>query len=170
MNWLTEFKLDYTKGKYGTEILPTKPTDLEPILRKNAINDKKVELQKQIQNLRTNKGLLKDEYEHKKRNLQEKWEMVEKTPMTDHLPNKAELELMVGITEKKVDVKTLKQHIVENKSPEKKAIIIEENKKAEELVAKMKVHKKELRKNKIETNKKQFELIKMKQIKDEDDR
>ena len=60
-----------------------------------------------MHNLRLNKGLLKQEYEGKMKNLQDKWSLVERTPVKDSIPNKAELEYMVGLTEKKFDVKTL---------------------------------------------------------------
>jgi hypothetical protein len=60
--------------------------NLEEIVKKHYIDDKKQALIKQVEHLRVKKGLLKEEYIQKKTNIKENWVEIENTPVRDKIP------------------------------------------------------------------------------------
>lgn len=155
---LSDFRLDFvSSGKFiptikfnhANKIEPDKNRPIvEEFIKKHQIEEKKRELIKQIEDLRLNKGLLKQEYEEKLNNIQAKWGQIENTPLKDELPIKEDLEKIVGIVDKKFQVKTLHDRIIAENTPEAKKARELKAAEAEQLVGKLKEQRMQIEKAK----------------------
>jgi len=82
------------------------------------MHDKKRDLEKQIFNLRMkHNAMLKQEYSAKMKQLQDKWGEIESLTVHDRIPDREDIEQMVGLTGKQSAKKSLHE-MLKNKSKE----------------------------------------------------
>lgn len=118
---------------------PAEPVDIDLEIKKGRMVNLKRDLEKQIFQLRMkHNAMLKSEYEEKMKKLQDKWQEVENASVDD-VPDKDEIEQMVGLVSKKMKVQTMHEMIKE-KTKEDYAKEEQESKK---FIQKMRHHKAE---------------------------